>query len=246
VQIPRIFQNRSLQLQACFFLTEEASHHVKHVLRMKKDDLLSVFNGQGGEFKAVITQVNKTVEVCLQSFENGFAASPLKIILAQAISRGDKMDFTLQKAVELGVHTIIPLITERVNVRLDEARQAKRLLHWRKVMESATEQSGRCDLPILSPINEFSPWLETISCDFKVVLDPHAKKEKKEKIPLKELLLLVGPEGGLSEKEYKEAYEAGFVGWRLGPRILRTETAGMSAIAILQFLGGDFHPGSLL
>jgi len=78
------------------------------------------------------------------------------------------------------------------------------------------------------------------------VLDPYAKKEKKEKIPLKELLLLVGPEGGLSEKEYKEAYEAGFVGWRLGPRILRTETAGMSAIAILQFLGGDFHPGSLL
>lgn len=241
MRIPRIFQKQPLALGQSIQLDREASHYVKQVLRMQVGQSLDIFNGEGhGEFRSVIVKFHgKEVEVYLGAFNEGVKESPVKITLAQAISRGEKMDFTLQKAVELGVHAIVPLTTSRVGVKLDEARAKKRLAHWQKIVVSACEQSGRNFVPVVSEFTEFATWVKEVNAELKLLLDPHKENELSPEMSPSEVVLLVGPEGGFSQEERELAYQVGFMGWKLGPRILRTETAGMSAIALLQFMWGD-------
>jgi 16S rRNA (uracil1498-N3)-methyltransferase len=167
--------------------------------------------------------------------------SPLELYLAQGISRGEKMDYTIQKAVELGIKKIYPLLTERCNVKLDEERREKRLQHWRSVIISACEQSGRNQLPQIQAPQTLEQFLENSDADFKFVLAPLAEK-KLAQIPIQKnsrVILMIGPEGGLSEREIQLAEQKHFLALNLGPRVLRTETAAVAAITALQCFFGD-------
>lgn len=239
----RLYQALPLTSQRTIRLDENASHHLARVLRASVGDTLIVFNGEGGEYDAVITAIDKKgVDVEIRDFKPRDVESPLNIILAQGIARGEKMDFIIQKAVELGVKKIYPLITERCNVRLDNEREAKRLRHWQSVIISACEQSGRDRLPEIIAPQSFTEWLPTIHADRCFVLSPHVSdKLPQEKLPTNAtVVLLIGPEGGLSDAEVAKSQQAHFHPLNLGPRVLRTETATLAAITAIQLRYGDF------
>jgi 16S rRNA (uracil1498-N3)-methyltransferase len=241
--LTRIYQPSPLHFQTLLILDDQASHHLARVLRASVGDALILFNGQGGEFAAEITAIDKKkVEVKVMEFSPREVESPLHIQLAQGIARGEKMDFIVQKAVELGVSSIVPLITERCNVRLDQERQEKRLQHWQSVVISACEQSGRNRLPELSSPYSLEQWLGTVDADYRFVLSPHTDKKlsKAPMLPNSKVVLLIGPEGGLSDQEVSLAIENGFTPLNLGPRVLRTETATLAAVSALQTQYGDF------
>lgn len=240
--ISRIYQPLSLATNTTVSLEEKGSHHLARVLRAKVGDMVTLFNGKGGEYTAIIKQIDKKhVLVDITQFSPKEVESPLEIYLAQGIARGEKMDFIVQKAVELGVKKIIPLVTERCNVRLDNEREEKRLHHWQSVAVSACEQSGRNQLPDVLAPQSFAAWLPKAQADQCFVLSPHVE----EKLPTKGLpqsasiLLLIGPEGGLTDQEVVVAKQQGFSPLNLGPRVLRTETATIAAIAMLQSRYGD-------
>jgi 16S rRNA (uracil1498-N3)-methyltransferase len=238
----RIFQSIILQENSQVQLDEEATHHVARVLRGKVGDVLTLFNGEGGEFECAITRIDKkNVTVDVKKFSSHEAESSLELYLAQGISRGEKMDHTIQKAVELGVKKIIPLFTERCNVKLDEDRKEKRFQHWRSIVIGACEQCGRNRVPEIFEPKNFSAWCKSVEADWKFVLAPSAEKKLSEYSIQKNarVVLLIGPEGGLSEKEIAEAFSKGFLPLSLGPRILRTETAGVAAVTALQSMAGD-------
>lgn len=241
--LSRIYQAIPLTLNDSVRLDERASHYVARVLRGKLGDKLILFNGEKScEAEALITHIDKkqvTVEIIKRLSRE--VESPLTIYLAQGIARGEKMDFIVQKAVELGVKKIIPLITERSNVRLDSDRKDSRLAHWQAVSISACEQSGRNELPeVLAPMT-FTEWLPNAEADQCFVLTPHVKTKlaKDEISNKKSILLLIGPEGGLSNQEIDEALGRDFKPLNLGPRILRTETATIAAITLFQAQYGD-------
>jgi 16S rRNA (uracil1498-N3)-methyltransferase len=238
----RIFQSGKLTPHSSFTLDEAGSHHLARVLRVKIGDEIILFNGEGGEYPAVISEIDKKrVHVAIKDFNPRDTESALNLYLAQGISRGEKMDFTIQKAVELGVKKIFPLLTERCNVKLDEERREKRLQHWRSIVISACEQSGRNKIPELVAPQTLHEFIKNSSADFKFVLAPDAEKKLSLHTFNKNasVILLIGPEGGLSNQEIKQAEQAGFHGLNLGPRILRTETAAIAALAALQFYAGD-------
>lgn len=242
MSISRIYQPVSLSLQNKFRLDDKASHHIARVLRAKIGDELAIFNGEGDEYSAVITNIDKKgVDVEVTKFVERNVESPINICLAQGIARGEKMDFIVQKAVELGVTSIFPLMTERCNVRLDNTREEKRLSHWQSVIISACEQSGRNRIPDISAPQSLQAWLPTVHADMKFVLSPHVQnKLNANKLAAKSsIVLLIGPEGGLSDQEVKMSEQHGFVPLNLGPRVMRTETAGIAAMAVLQNLFGD-------
>jgi 16S rRNA (uracil1498-N3)-methyltransferase len=236
----RIYQDVPLAL-GMLQLEEKASHHLARVLRVDVGDEIILFNGTGGEYQAVIRSVSKkTVAVELLSFSAREAESSTAIYLGQGIARGEKMDFVIQKAVELGVTKIYPVITERCNVRLDHEREQKRMQHWQAVMISACEQSGRNHLPELHAPLPLYDWLAMINAEKKLVLSPHvAVKLDRSQRPAT-VAVLIGPEGGLSRAEMAAAAAHDFAGLNLGPRVLRTETAALTALAVLQFAYGDF------
>lgn len=238
----RVYQNQTLKVNTDLQLDEQASHHLSRVLRMAVGDALTVFNGEGGEYEAVIQQINKkNMVVKLVQFSPREAESPINITLAQGLARGEKMDFIVQKAVELGVKQVVPLITERCNVKLEGAREEKRVQHWQSVAVSACEQSGRNYVPTVSaPIN-LATWLSQAKADKCFVLSPHVTdKMPEEKLPAgTNIILLIGPEGGLSDAEVKAAIAHGFLPLNLGPRVLRTETAPLVSITMLQAYYGD-------
>lgn len=239
----RIYQPILLEIQQKIRLDDKASHHLARVLRAKMGDHLVIFNGHGGEYAAVITHIDKKgVEVEVLSFTPREVESPIRIHLAQGIARGEKMDFIVQKAVELGVVNITPLVTERCNVRLDHDREEKRLQHWRAVAMSACEQSGRNRLPHVTPAISFKDWLPSVQADLCFVLTPHVENKLPENKLLKNatIQLLIGPEGGLSDQEVAMAIQYGFLPLNLGPRVLRTETATIAAITAIQVRYGDF------
>jgi 16S rRNA (uracil1498-N3)-methyltransferase len=244
VSFSRIYQPIHLAPLTTVQLDSDASHHLARVLRAKVGDGLILFNGQGGEYTAVITHIDKKrVEVNVLDFIPRDVESPIQIQLAQGIARGEKMDFIVQKAVELGVTKIIPLVTERCNVRLDKEREEKRLQHWQGVIISACEQSGRNAVPQLATATALDQWLASVpSSAYRFVLSPHVEK----KLPVdvisahSTIVLLIGPEGGLSDAEVALAIKNGFMPLNLGPRVLRTETATIAAIAALQARYGDF------
>lgn len=244
VSRPRIYQPFTLTQGASIKLDDKAAHHVARVLRAKVGDALVLFNGQGGEYESVIEHIDKRgVEVFVSAFVDRERESPLSICLAQGLARGEKMDFIVQKAVELGVTQIMPLITERCNVRLEGEREEKRLNHWQSVAISACEQCGRNRVPVISAPLTLKAWLPAAQAHLSFVLSPHVRATfTEEALPAgASVILLIGPEGGLSDQEVELALQNGFLPLSLGPRILRTETAAMAAMATLQYRYGDFH-----
>ena len=223
-----------------FTLPEAAHRHAVQVLRLKKGAAISVFDGQGLEYEATLDSVAKreSTAVLGEKIENRYE-SPLNITLLQGISRGERMDYALQKAVELGVNKVVPVLTERCNVQLSNGRADKRLHHWRGVMVSACEQSGRSVLPELSDIMSLDDALldnKDVTC---LVLDPLAAQGFSSIDKTSSVSLLIGPEGGLTEQEVQLASANEYQAVNFGPRILRTETAAVAALAVMQSLWGD-------
>ena len=239
----RIHIERPLAAGTPVALPEQAAEHVARVLRMSAGDPLVLFNGDGHDYAATIVEAGKRqVTVMVESATAVQRESPLPLVLAQGIARGEKMDLIVQKATELGVSAIVPLVTERSEVKLDGDRAAKRLAHWQAVVASACEQSGRAVVPAVAAPQSLSGWLESLADDgaLRLALLPEGTRRPRELSPTAAgALLVVGPEGGLGERDVAALAAHGFGGLQLGPRILRTETAGLAAIAALQALHGD-------
>jgi len=224
-------------------LPEQAAHHAARVLRLQAGDQVGVFNGRGGEGEARITDIGKRhVTLEIVAWHGVERESPLQVQLAQAISAGEKMDFTLQKAVELGIGHIQPLASERSVVRLSGERAEKRVAHWQGVVVSACEQSGRNQVPEVATIRPLLDWLgQHDQAGLRLMLSPTAEIGLRDlPQPSGNVTLLVGPEGGLSPAEAEAAQRYGFTPVRLGARVLRTETAALAALAAMQTLWGDF------
>jgi 16S rRNA (uracil1498-N3)-methyltransferase len=235
----RVYADIPLTPEAEVTLPEGPSRHLTQVLRLRAGDELVVFNGDGRDFPAILTVAAKgAAAVRLGSAGTEEPPLALPVHLGLGISKGERMDFAIQKAVELGVDAITPLFTERCVVKLDPQRLAKRLDHWRGVLVAACEQSGRRRLPALHAAAALDDWLADAAPG--LLLDHRATQTLTAlDRPGGGLSLLVGPEGGLSEAERARARAAGLTGVRLGPRVMRTETAPLAAIAAMQVLWGD-------
>lgn len=236
----RIFVETTLLEGERLALPEEAARHVAQVLRMRVGEKLVLFNGQGGDYEAVIAEVDrKRVQVGIGHRIEANRESKLRIVLAQCVSKGDRMDYSIQKAVELGVSRIVPLLSERSVVRVDAERWDKKREHWRGVIVAACEQSGRSTVPVLEEVQKLERWLATPAVPLRLVLAPGGATLR-SLTPATEVAMIIGPEGGLSDGEILLAEQQGCTRIGLGPRVLRTETAGVAAMAALQTLWGDF------
>jgi len=239
--MPRIHVDIELSAGGECVLPSTAAHHVRDVLRLERDAELVLFNGRGGEFEAQLTAVSRgEVRAMLGAWRTGIEESPLVVTLVQSISRGERMDYTIQKAVELGVHHIVPITSSRTVVRLDNAREEKRLEHWRGIVRHAAEQSGRTVLPSVATVLSLGAWLAQAAALRSYMLDPFATASlAAQPMPASEVAIVAGPEGGFSGDERAQMARAGVVPVRLGPRILRTETAALCALTIMQTRWGD-------
>lgn len=241
--ITRLFCSISLAHRAQAHLPSGAAHHAIRVLRLKRGDEVRLFNGEGGEYEASIHRVDKdSVTVDIGRHHHIERESKVRVCLAQAITTGDKMDYTLQKAVELGVARIQPLQSNRGVVRLNQERAEKRLQHWQNIVVSACEQCGRNTVPKVEPIKPFEEWVAaTDPAAMRLMLSPHVELSLRDcPAPTGEVSLVVGPEGGLNQEEVAFAQVKGFTSVRMGQRVLRTETAPLAALAAMQILWGDF------
>lgn len=237
----RFYLPQSLSANATVELTAEASHHAFTVLRLKEGAPLVVFNGEGGEYAAhIVSAGKKSVVIQTGAFNTFDNESPLKTHLAIGISKGERFDLVLQKSTELGVTEITPLFTERTEVRLNQERQEKIRQRWQHIIISACEQSQRNRLPTLNHAVEFSSLLNKEDSEQKLILHHHSEKSLTKTSKPKNVCLLVGPEGGFSDVECKLALKSGFTPLALGPRVLRTETAPLAALSVVQLLWGDF------
>jgi 16S rRNA (uracil1498-N3)-methyltransferase len=245
MRIPRVFHGSPLKGQVQVALDPGAAKHLLTVLRLKPGAPLLLFDGSGFEFEAVLEQVGKKQAWVKLSASHGPAVeSPLRITLAQGVSRGERMDYTVQKAVELGVAAIVPVLTERSVVKLDADKAIAKQEHWQAVAVGACEQSGRVRVPPVQPPQRLDAFLAARhEIGLKLLLDPLGGVTAGElaKPADGRVLLLVGPEGGLSENERNLAVRVGFRGMKLGPRILRTETAALVALSVMQSLWGDLN-----
>lgn len=238
---PRIYQSSPLSNNSTVNLSTDAFGHVVRVLRLSDGDTITLFNGSGDDFSATLTNVSKkSAQAVITAINPINNESPLTLHLGQGISRGDRMDFTLQKSVELGVSVITPLFTERCGVKLTGDRLTKKLEQWQKIVIAACEQSGRSKVPeVMAPIT-LTQWLEQQTDALKINLHPKAQHTIMGLTPqTNNIRLLIGPEGGLSDEEIAAAKNAEFIDVLIGPRILRTETAALTAITALQCRYGD-------
>ena len=240
----RFYSAEKLYLGALIPLSASAATHATRALRLNVGDKLKLFNGDGFDYSCELISIKKSEVIAKvlasDRIEN---ESPLDIILLQGISSGDRMDYTIQKAVELGVRAIQPLSTERSVVKLNQERAQKRLEHWQNIVTSACEQSGRAFVPQLFPQVSLSNWLAKNQQEdaTRILLNPvGASKIADLNKPIGQIQLLIGAEGGLSQSEINTATSQGFESIILGPRILRTETAALTAIACMQNLWGDY------
>ncbi|WP_416427319.1 16S rRNA (uracil(1498)-N(3))-methyltransferase [Pseudomonas sp. App30] len=221
-------------------LPEAQAHYIGRVLRMAEGDAVQLFDGSGQEYRGALLEVGKKrVRVQLDEAFAGQPESSLRIHLGQGLSRGERMDWAIQKATELGVSEITPIISERCEVRLKDERAEKRQAHWQQIAVSACEQCGRSTVPVIHAPVLMSEWLKACDAELKLVLHPVAEPLVSHARPAS-LAFLIGPEGGLSDAEVGQAQAAGFHSARLGPRVLRTETAPVVALAVAQQLWGDF------
>ncbi|MGA9854010.1 MAG: 16S rRNA (uracil(1498)-N(3))-methyltransferase [Gammaproteobacteria bacterium] len=243
MRTPRIYHPAPLRDQHQVELSPAATKHLSTVLRLKTGAPLVLFDGSGFEFEAVLEKTDKKhALVSIARMHGPAVESPLRVALAQGISRGERMDYTVQKVVELGVTGIIPLLTARSVVRLDDKTMLRKQQHWQQVVISACEQSGRVHLPLVQPPVSLGAFLAARQpAHLKLLLDPPADMTvSRLPKPLKnDVLLLVGPEGGLDDAERAAAKRAGFLCMQLGPRTLRTETAALVALSLLQARWGD-------
>lgn len=236
----RFYYAGPYQWDGDFILPDAVFRHAVQVLRLKAGAVIQLFDGQGHEYTAELTGVAKRQAMAKLTGEiANNCESPLQVMLLQGISRGERMDFAIQKAVELGVQQIVPVITERCNVQLAGDRADKRWSHWQGVLISACEQSGRAVLPQLLPVVDLSRALANCAADCKLVLDPAATQRFAALPKQASVALLIGPEGGLTDAEISAARQTGFTAMQFGPRILRTETASAAALAIVQANWGD-------
>jgi len=244
MRITRIHHPEPLAPGQEISLQPQAATHLTRVLRVQAGTELTLFNGDGNEYTAVISRVQRNhawADIThVQAIDR---ESPLDIHLGQGISKGDRMDYTIQKAIELGVSTITPLMTEHSTVQLKADRLKKRLKHWQGIIHSACEQCGRNRVPIMNKPLALEQWLVQIEkSSLKLTLAPNADHSfNTMAAPDADITLLVGPEGGLSELEIKLSLEHGFTGLRLGPRILRTETAAVTCLSVIQSRWGDLQ-----
>lgn len=223
-------------------LPEPVSRHAQSALRLRVGDGLILFNGEGEECMAILDRGGREARARILECRAVDRESPLEVVLAQGVSSGERMDYTLQKTVELGVQAVLPLITRRTVVRLDPDRRTRRRAHWQGVVMSACEQCGRGRLPEVGEILEYPEWIGQARdmAVTKFMLDPEAGWRLRDlPAPDGPVLLLAGPEGGFDPAERDIALAAGFLPLRLGPRILRTETAAVAALAAMQALWGD-------
>ena len=224
-------------------LPERVARHIA-VLRLRPDEGITLFNGRAGQYRAVVNGLGRDrCSARVLEFQDTECESPLNMTLAQCLSAGDRMDVTLQKATELGVSIIVPLQSERSVVRLSAERAQRRLEHWRNVVISACEQCGRNRIPEVKPLAELLPWLAQPATGLRLLLDPE-NGSGTASLPASApsaITLLIGSEGGFASHERSAAERSGFQPLRLGPRVLRTETAPLAAIAVLQTQWGDFR-----
>lgn len=241
MRLTRVFVDEPLAAGRSCNVGGSAANHITRVLRLREGDALTLFDGHGGEFGARIAGFRKdSVQVEVTEHRDVERESTLNLTLAQGISRGERMDWVMQKATELGVTRIIPVITERTMVKLDERQADRKLEHWRAIVVSACEQCGRNRVPeVILP----QVYIEAVrSIDpavTRVLLSPTGTLRARDLGQPSSIAMLIGPEGGLSDKEQEAAIDAGFQPLRLGPRILRTETAAIAALAALQHNYGD-------
>jgi len=247
MRLTRAYLDLPLAPGARLRLPEDAAAHLLRVLRLRQGDACVLFNGDGHDYDAQVATVDKRggeVEVLARRAVD--TESPLRITLVQGIARGEKMDLILQKATELGVAAIVPVDAERTEVRLEGPRLAKRVAHWRAVVSSACGQCGRARVPALAEPMDLGRIGDAVPQGLRLTLDPagsHALSTLAVSAPGDpiEVVLAIGPEGGWAPRDREQLRAAGFEGLRLGPRILRTETAGLAAVAALQALYGDLR-----
>ena len=246
MRVSRLFLEGDYQPNQLIPLPKEQAHYALTVLRLKDGYLIEAFNGEGwvAKGKLVVTS-RRTADFQIEELSQPETESPLKTTLVQGISRGDRMDYSIQKSVELGVTHIQPIFTDRCEVKLQADKLEKRRLQWQQIATNACEQSGRTRLPQILPIITYQDWLESQQNNdklFGLVLDPYAVNSLKTVTPPAEntnTQILIGPEGGLTKEEVVQASQIGLTPVQLGPRVLRTETAGPAVLAILQTLWGD-------
>jgi len=242
MRTPHIYTAQPLICNKITALEEGPSNHIAKALRLQPGAKLSLFNGDGQQYSARLHSCDRQgVEVEILSATENCTTPPIHFTLALGISKGDRVDYALQKAVELGISQFTPLFTERTVVKLKGERLERRLGHWQKVAIAACEQSGRSTIPEINPAQQFDDWVVNCEQETQLILHPNATQSlNKLATPNNSVLLLIGPEGGLSENEISVAETNGFTPVRLGPRILRTETAPIAALAAMQMLWGDF------
>jgi 16S rRNA (uracil1498-N3)-methyltransferase len=240
---PRVYTDQVLDSGQVVQLDETAARHLLKVLRLRPGDGLRLFNGDGREFAArLVGADHKRAQVAVDRLLRYEASAPLQLTLLFGIAKGERVDLAIQKAVELGVNRLHPLFANRTLVQLEGERLERRREHWHGVMISACEQSGRCRIPVLAPPGPLVTALRDCTADLRLLLD-HRGETALPGLPdpRQGVDLLIGPEGGLEEQEVRLAREYGFTPVRLGPRILRTETAPLATLAAIQVLWGDFR-----
>lgn len=242
MRISRIFVEQPLKTGSAMVLDERAARYLLQVLRLRAGDSLVLFDGSGVDFEATLTRCDR--KLCAADIGDALpveAETPLRVHLGIGISRGERMDFAVQKAVELGVAAIMPLASERSVVKLDDERTVKKMQHWQGVLISACEQSGRSRLPTLHAPTTLPDWLDDNPGGF--LLHHEAPRTFADMSPPEPMSvnLLIGPEGGLSDAERALAARHDYIDVRLGPRVMRTETAPLAALAAMQMLWGDFR-----
>jgi len=241
MRLPRVFTQQPLAAQEQLLLEEGPSHHLSKVLRMTPGGELELFDGRGGSYRARIEeQYKKQLRLSIGAFDPRERESPLDLELGIGISRGERMDWVVQKATELGVTRISPLFTERTEVKLRGERLSKKLARWQQLAISACEQCQRNRLPQIAAPMELSDWLAQNQSQWRLVLHHREAEGLPRQASVQSLSLLIGPEGGLSESEIASARQWQFRPLTLGPRVLRTETAHVAAISLVQYLWGDF------
>ena len=241
MRISRVFTDALLAPQKPIILDEKTSHYLCKVLRLQNGAELVLFDGRGRHCSAFIETINKKkTSVVTGKTISDSHESPLKIHLGMAISKGDRMDLVMQKATELGVTAITPLTSERTELKLKGERLEKKCQHWQKIIISACEQCGQNIVPELMPLQSVTDWTNSVNADKKLVLHHRTDQKLQAHEAIKSVALLIGPEGGLSDREIQQAEKRQFNALQLGPRVLRTETAPLAAISILQYIWGDF------
>ncbi|MDE9429951.1 16S rRNA (uracil(1498)-N(3))-methyltransferase [Xenorhabdus bovienii] len=241
MRIPRIYHPERLSVETEIYLSDEAANHVGRVLRMSNGQPLQLFDGSNQVFDAELIEASKkTIKVRITDGKLSDHESPLNLHLGQVMSRGEKMEFTIQKSVELGVNTITPLLSERCGVKLDAERLEKKLQQWKKIVISACEQCGRNRIPEIRPVMSLEAWCAENDGSLKLNLHPRASQSINTlPLPVEKIRLLIGPEGGLSAEEIEMTANHQFTDILLGPRVLRTETTALTAITALQVRFGD-------